>query len=174
LPLNLRKYKTLGYSATSACSLALPLHQEILPKGHNPHGLAYGLGLCPRPQHRRPGGQRGRGGSRTRDPERPLLPALRGVCCAPRERGGRRHDQGTASHTEFSPRIRLEKSGSMATATQFPEYKIIEDSAGVQHVSQKEGKFYIEVRTSGWAEIDGQVYSWDTVAKDIPVNRLSE
>jgi hypothetical protein len=71
------------------------------------------------------------------------------------------------------PRIRLEKSGSMATATPSPEYKIIEDSASVQHVSQKEGKFYIEVRTSGWAEIDGKVYSWDTVAKDIPVNRLS-
>jgi hypothetical protein len=62
----------------------------------------------------------------------------------------------------------------MATATQSPEYKIIEDSAGVQHVSQKEDKFYIEVRTSGWAEIEGQVYSWDTVAKDIPVSRLSE
>jgi hypothetical protein len=62
----------------------------------------------------------------------------------------------------------------MATETQSPEYKIIEDSAGVQHVSQKEGKFYIEVRTSGWAEIEGHVYSWDTVAKDIPVNRLSE
>jgi hypothetical protein len=78
-----------------------------------------------------------------------------------------------ATH-HFPPRIRLEKSGSMATATQSPKYKIIEDSAGVQHVSQKEGKFYIEGRTSGWAEIDGQVYSWDTVAKDIPVNRLSE
>ena len=62
----------------------------------------------------------------------------------------------------------------MATATQSPEYKIIEDSAGVQHVSHKEGKFYIEVRTSGWAEIEGKVYSWDTVAKDILVNRLSE
>ena len=62
----------------------------------------------------------------------------------------------------------------MATATPSPEYKIIEDSAGVQHVSQKEGKFYIEVRTSGWAEIDGKVYSWDTVAKDIPVTCLSE
>ena len=78
-----------------------------------------------------------------------------------------------ATH-HFPPLIRLEKPGSMATATQSPEYKIIEDSAGVQHVSQKEGKFYIEVRTSGWAEIEGQVYSWDTVAKDIPVNRLSE
>jgi hypothetical protein len=96
------------------------------------------------------------------------------VCWAPRERGGRRHEQGPSRHTSFSPRIRLEKSGSMATATQSPEYKIIEDSAGVQHVSKKEGKFYIEVWTSGWAEIEGQVYSWDTVAKDIPVNRLSE
>ena len=62
----------------------------------------------------------------------------------------------------------------MATGTQSPEYKIIEDSAGVQHVSQRDGKVYIDVRTSGWAEIDGQVYSWDTVAKDIPVTRLSE
>ena len=62
----------------------------------------------------------------------------------------------------------------MATGTQSPEYKIIEDSAGVQQVSHKEGKFYIEVRTSGWAEIEGKVYSWDTVAKDIPVHRLSE
>jgi hypothetical protein len=62
----------------------------------------------------------------------------------------------------------------MATETPSPEYKIIEDSADVQYVSQKEGKFYIEVRTSGWAEIEGKVYSWDTVAKDIPVNRLSE
>ena len=72
------------------------------------------------------------------------------------------------------PRLRLERSGRMATATPSPAYKIIEDSASVQHVSQKEGKVYIEVRTSGWAEIDGQVYSWDTVAKDIPMNRLSE
>jgi hypothetical protein len=71
------------------------------------------------------------------------------------------------------PLIRLEKSGSMATATQSPEYKIIEDSAGVQHVFLRDGKVYIDVRTSGWAEIEGQVYSWDTVAKDIPVNRLS-
>jgi hypothetical protein len=78
-----------------------------------------------------------------------------------------------ATH-HFSPRIRREKAGSMATETQSPEYKIIEDSAGVHQVSQKEGKFYIEVRTSGWAEIEGKVYSWDTVAKDIPVNRLSE
>jgi hypothetical protein len=73
----------------------------------------------------------------------------------------------------FSPLIRLEKAGSMATETQSPEYKIIEDSAGVHHVSQRDGTFYIDVRTSGWAEIDGQVYSWDTVAKDIPVHRLS-
>ena len=74
------------------------------------------------------------------------------------------------------PRIRLEKSGSMATATvtQSPEYKIIEDSAGVHHISQRDGKVYIDVRISGWAEIEGHVYSWDTVAKDIPVNRLSE
>ena len=62
----------------------------------------------------------------------------------------------------------------MATGTPSPEYKIIEDSAGVQQVSQRDGKVYIEGRTSGWAEIDGHVYSWDTVAKDIPVNRLSE
>jgi len=61
----------------------------------------------------------------------------------------------------------------MPTETQSPEYKILEDSAGVQHVSQKDGKFYIDVWTSGWAEIDGKVYSWDTVAKDIPVHRLS-
>ena len=74
----------------------------------------------------------------------------------------------------FSPLLRRAKAGSMVTATQSPAYKIIEDSAGVHKVSQKEGKFYIEVRTSGWAEIDGQIYSWDTVAKDIPVNRLSE
>ena len=57
------------------------------------------------------------------------------------------------------PLIWLEKSGRMATETQSPEYKIIEDSAGVHHVSQKDGTFYIDVRTSGWAEIDGQVYS---------------
>ena len=74
----------------------------------------------------------------------------------------------------FRLRIRREKSGSMATETQSPEYKILEDSAGVQHVSQKDGKFYIEVRTTGWAEIDGKVYSWDTVAHDIPLHRLSD
>jgi hypothetical protein len=74
----------------------------------------------------------------------------------------------------FPPLIRLEKSGCMATETQSPEYKIIEDSAGVHHVSQKDGKFYIDVRTSGWAEIDGQVYSWDTVAKDIPLHRIGD
>ena len=74
----------------------------------------------------------------------------------------------------FPPLIRLEKSGSMVTETQSPEYKIIEDSAGVHHVSQKDGKFYIDVRTSGWAEIDGKVYSWDTVAKDIPLHRISD
>ena len=74
----------------------------------------------------------------------------------------------------FSALLRRAKAGRMATATQSPEYKIIEDSAGVYKVSQREGKFYIEVRTSGWAEIDGQIYSWDTVATDIPVNRLSE
>jgi hypothetical protein len=62
----------------------------------------------------------------------------------------------------------------MPTETQSPEYKILEDSAGVQHVSQKDGKFYIEVRTSGWAEIDGKVYSWDTVAQDIPLHRISD
>ena len=73
----------------------------------------------------------------------------------------------------FPPRIRLEKAGSMATGTPLPAYKIIEDSAGVQHVSQRDGKVYIAVRTSGWVEIDGKVYSWDTVAKDIPVTRLS-
>ena len=77
-----------------------------------------------------------------------------------------------AAH-HFLPLIRLEKAGRMATETQSPEYKIIEDSASVQHVSQRDGKVYIEVRTSGWAEIDGHVYSWDTVAKDIPVSRLS-
>ena len=74
----------------------------------------------------------------------------------------------------FLPLIRLEKSGSMVTETQSPEYKIIEDSAGVHHVSQKDGKFYIDVWTSGWAEIDGKVYSWDTVAKDIPLHRISD
>ena len=73
----------------------------------------------------------------------------------------------------FLPLLRRAKAGRMATATQSPEYKIIENSAGVHKVSQREGKFYIEVRTSGWAEIDGKVYSWDTVAKDIPVHRLS-
>jgi hypothetical protein len=62
----------------------------------------------------------------------------------------------------------------MATETPSPEYKILEDSAGVQHVSHKDGTFYIEVRTSGWAEIDGKVYSWDTVAQDIPLHRVSE
>ena len=62
----------------------------------------------------------------------------------------------------------------MATETPSPEYKILEDSAGVQHVFHKDGKFYIEVRTSGWAEIDGKVYSWDTVAQHIPLHRLSE
>ena len=82
------------------------------------------------------------------------------------------HKARRATH-HCPPLIRLEKSGSMATATPSPEYKIIEDSAGVQHVSHKEGKVYIEVRISGWAEIDGQVYSWDTVAKAIPVHRLS-
>ena len=61
----------------------------------------------------------------------------------------------------------------MATATPSPEYTIIEDSAGVQHVSQKEGKFYIEVRTSGWTEIDGKIYSWDTVANKPGHNILS-
>jgi hypothetical protein len=62
----------------------------------------------------------------------------------------------------------------MATETQSLEYKIIEDGAGVHQVSQKDGKFYIEVRTSGWAEIEGKVYSWDTVAKDIPLHRISD
>jgi hypothetical protein len=62
----------------------------------------------------------------------------------------------------------------MVTATPSPAYTIIEDSAGVHQVFQREGKFYIEVRTSGWAVIDGHVYSWDTVAKDIPMHCLSE
>ena len=74
----------------------------------------------------------------------------------------------------FPLRLRLEKAGRMATETPSPEYKILEDSAGVQHVSHKDGTFYIEVRTSGWAEIDGKVYSWDTVAQDIPLHRVSE
>jgi hypothetical protein len=76
--------------------------------------------------------------------------------------------------TNSCPRlIQRAKAERMATEMQSPEYKIIEDSAGVQHVSQKDGKFYIEVRTSGWAEIDGNVYSWDTVAQDIPLHRIS-
>ena len=74
----------------------------------------------------------------------------------------------------FPLRLRLEKAGRMATDTPSPEYKILEDSAGVQQVSHKDGTFYIEVRTSGWAEIDGKVYSWDTVAQDIPLHRISE
>ena len=74
----------------------------------------------------------------------------------------------------FSLRIRLEKAGHMATDTPSPAYTILEDSAGVQQVSHKDGTFYIEVRTSGWAEIDGKVYSWDTVAHHIPLHRLSE
>ena len=73
----------------------------------------------------------------------------------------------------FPLRLRLEKAGRMATETPSPEYKILEDSAGVQHVSHKDGTFYIEVRTSGWAEIDGKVYSWDTVVKDILLHCLS-
>ena len=76
--------------------------------------------------------------------------------------------------SNFPPLIWLEKSGSMATATQSPEYRIIEDSAGVHHISQKDGTFYIDVRTSGWAEIDGKVYSWDTVAKNIPLHRIGD
>ena len=76
--------------------------------------------------------------------------------------------------THFSLLIRLEKAGRMATDTPSPAYKILEDSAGVQQVSHKDGTFYIEVRTSGWAEIDGKVYSWDTVAQHIPLHRLSE
>jgi hypothetical protein len=73
----------------------------------------------------------------------------------------------------FPRRIWREKSGSMATEPQAPEYKIIEDSAGIQHVPQQDGTFYIEVQTSGWAEIDGKVYSWDTVVKDILLHCLS-
>ena len=73
----------------------------------------------------------------------------------------------------FPRRLRPEKSGSMATEPQAPEYKIIEDSAGIYHVSQQDGTFYIDVRTSGWAEIDGKVYSWDTVVKDILLHCLS-
>src|SRR5262245_64201595 len=65
----------------------------------------------------------------------------------------------------FSLLIRLEKAGRMATETPSPEYKILEDSAGVQHVSHKDGKFYIEVRTSGWREICGEVYRWDNVGQ---------
>ena len=76
--------------------------------------------------------------------------------------------------SNFPPLIRLEKSGSMATETQSPEYRIIEDSAGVHNVFQKDGKLYIDVRTSGWAEIDGKVYSWDTVAKDIPLHSIGD
>jgi hypothetical protein len=62
----------------------------------------------------------------------------------------------------------------MATETQSPEYKVIEESTVVYNVAQKDGGLYIEVRTSGWVEIDGKVYSWDTVAKDIPLNRISD
>jgi len=73
-----------------------------------------------------------------------------------------------------SLRLRLEKAGRMATDTPSPAYTILEDSAGVQQVSHQDGTFSIEVRTSGWAEIDGKVYSWDTVAQDIPLHRVSE
>ena len=62
----------------------------------------------------------------------------------------------------------------MVTATPSLAYTIIEDSAGVHQVVQKDGQFYMAVRTSGWAEIEGKVYSWDTVATDIPLYRLSE
>src|SRR6266436_955787 len=48
------------------------------------------------------GGQSVRGCSITCDPELSLLQELRGVCFAPRERGGRRHDQGPSSHKSFS------------------------------------------------------------------------
>ena len=40
--------------------------------------------------------------------------------------------------THFSATYPARKSGSMATATPSPEYTIIEDSAGVQHVSLRD------------------------------------
>lgn len=62
----------------------------------------------------------------------------------------------------------------MATETQSPEYKVIEESVVVHRVAQKDGEFYVEVRTSGWVQIDGKVYAWETVAKDIPLKRISD
>jgi hypothetical protein len=62
----------------------------------------------------------------------------------------------------------------MATETHFPEYKVIEENVVVHRVAQKDGELYVEVRTSGWVQIDGKVYSWDTVAKDIPLKRISD
>jgi hypothetical protein len=55
-----------------------------------------------------------------------------------------------------------------------PEYKVMEGSAVVHKIIHKEGTFFVEVRTSGWVEIEGAIYGWDTVVKDIPLHRISE
>ena len=60
------------------------------------------------------------------------------------------------------------------TAMHIPEYKVTEGSAVVHTVTHKEGTFFVEVRTSGWVEIEGVIYGWDTVVKDIPLHRISE
>jgi hypothetical protein len=51
---------------------------------------------------------------------------------------------------------------------------VTEGSAVVHKVIHKEGTFFVEVRTSGWVEIEGAIYGWDTVIKDIPLHRISE
>jgi hypothetical protein len=62
----------------------------------------------------------------------------------------------------------------MATDMQMPEYTVTEGSGVVTKVIQREGTFYVEVRTAGWVEIAGATYGWDTVITDIPLHRLSE
>lgn len=62
----------------------------------------------------------------------------------------------------------------MATDMQIPEYTVTEGSGVVTKVIQREGAFYVEVRTAGWVEIAGTTYGWDTVVKDISLHRLSE
>jgi hypothetical protein len=62
----------------------------------------------------------------------------------------------------------------MATAVQSPAYTVIEASVVVQRVTHHDGALTAQVRTSGWVQIDGTVYGWETAAQDIPLQRIAE
>ena len=62
----------------------------------------------------------------------------------------------------------------MATVPPSPSYRVLDASAGIARVTMRGDTYTAEVRTSGWVEIEGQVYAWEAFSPGIPLRRLTE